>query len=81
VNSTNDGRNESIDTYRGLACVLLVAYHTIGGSVTGLRLDEDSFWRTFGDGLIYFRMPMFAFLRRRLRLEAIYRRPDALSSG
>jgi hypothetical protein len=42
--------------------VLLVAYHTIGGSVTGLRLDEDSFWRTFGDGLIYFRMPMFAFL-------------------
>jgi peptidoglycan/LPS O-acetylase OafA/YrhL len=62
VNSTKDGRNESVDTYRGLACVLLVAYHTIGGSVTGLRLDEDSFWRTFGDGLIYFRMPMFAFL-------------------
>jgi fucose 4-O-acetylase-like acetyltransferase len=62
VISTDNGRSLYIDTYRGLACVLLVAYHTIGEPVTGLRLPHDSFWHVFGDGLIYFRMPMFAFL-------------------
>jgi fucose 4-O-acetylase-like acetyltransferase len=42
--------------------VLLVAFHTIGGADTGLRLPDDSFWRFFAEVLAYFRMPMFCFL-------------------
>jgi surface polysaccharide O-acyltransferase-like enzyme len=42
--------------------VLLVAYHAIGSARTGLHVADDSFWRNFGDGLAYFRMPMFSFL-------------------
>jgi peptidoglycan/LPS O-acetylase OafA/YrhL len=56
-------RDEYVDTCRGVACVLLVAYHAIGASVgNGLHLAGDSFWRNFADGLTYFRMPMFSFL-------------------
>jgi peptidoglycan/LPS O-acetylase OafA/YrhL len=56
-------RDEYVDTCRGVACVLLVAYHAIGASVgNGLHLAGDSFWRNFADSLTYFRMPMFSFL-------------------
>ena len=63
MSAEDRGRDEYVDTCRGVACVLLVAYHAIGASVgSGLHLAGDSFWRNFADGLIYFRMPMFAFL-------------------
>jgi fucose 4-O-acetylase-like acetyltransferase len=54
--------NNYIDTARGVTCVLLVAYHVIGLPTSGLRVQDDSYWRFFADLLIYFRMPMFAFL-------------------
>ena len=63
MSAKDRGRDEYVDTCRGVACVLLVAYHAIGASVgSGLHLAGDSFWRNFADGLIYFRMPMFSFL-------------------
>jgi len=63
MGANDRGRDEYVDTCRGVACVLLVAYHAIGASVgSGLHLAGDSFWRNFADGLIYFRMPMFSFL-------------------
>jgi fucose 4-O-acetylase-like acetyltransferase len=56
-------RDDRIDTYRGLACVLLVLFHTVGGPDNGLRLADDSFWRIVtADSLVYFRMPLFCFL-------------------
>jgi fucose 4-O-acetylase-like acetyltransferase len=43
--------------------VLLVVWHVIGsGSMAGLHVADDSFWRLCVDFLIYFRMPGFAFL-------------------
>jgi fucose 4-O-acetylase-like acetyltransferase len=62
MSPTASGRNEPIDTLRGFACVLLVAYHAIGAPQTGLHFTGNSFWRIFADCLIYFRMPMFSFL-------------------
>jgi fucose 4-O-acetylase-like acetyltransferase len=56
-------RDENIDTARGIACVLLVAWHVIGESpATGLHVAQLSNWRFFADVFIYFRMPLFAFL-------------------
>jgi peptidoglycan/LPS O-acetylase OafA/YrhL len=56
-------RDENIDTARGIACVLLVAWHVIGDSpATGLHVAQLSFWRFFVDFFVYFRMPLFSFL-------------------
>lgn len=57
--------NESlrIETLRGLACVLLVAFHVIGSHPTsGLRVEEDSLYRQFCNLFIHLRMPLFTFL-------------------
>lgn len=54
--------NPQIETLRGLACVLLVAYHVIGADPQhGLRV-EDGWVRWLNDGLAYVRMPLFTFL-------------------
>ncbi|WP_414010777.1 acyltransferase family protein [Limnobacter sp.] len=51
-----------INTLRGLACMLLVAYHVIGSDQTnGLKI-ADGFYRTISDLLSYLRMPLFTFL-------------------
>lgn len=51
-----------IDTLRGLACVLLVAYHVVGfNAETGLRLSEGIL-RNISDTLVFVRMPLFTFL-------------------
>lgn len=51
-----------IDTLRGLACVLLVAYHVIGFNIdSGLKL-HDGFLRNLNDALVFIRMPLFTFL-------------------
>jgi fucose 4-O-acetylase-like acetyltransferase len=56
-------RSEYVDTARGIACVLLVAWHVIGsGPTAGLDVPADSYWRFFADFFVYFRMPMFAFI-------------------
>ena len=54
--------NLRIETLRGLACLLLVAYHVIGADPgMGLRV-EDGWLRWLNDGLAYLRMPLFTFL-------------------
>ena len=49
-------RNYEIDTIRGLACVLLVVYHVLGG----LKLS-DGFLKSANEWLNYLFLPMFAF--------------------
>jgi surface polysaccharide O-acyltransferase-like enzyme len=65
-------RDTRIDTLRGLACLLLVAYHAIGGSSTdGMRVADDSLWREFSNLLSPVRMPLFAFITGMLLTDAI----------
>ncbi|WP_162628709.1 MULTISPECIES: acyltransferase family protein [Marinobacter] len=54
----------NVETLRGLACLLLVGFHVVGGKpYTGLRVeDPDSIYRLVTDALAYLRMPLFTFL-------------------
>ncbi|CCN49201.1 putative Acyltransferase 3 [Vibrio nigripulchritudo MADA3029] len=53
---------QAIDTLRGFACILLVAYHVVGNTpFNGLRLEEGVY-RELNDLLGYVRMPIFTFL-------------------
>lgn len=62
MKSIKQSRNLRIDTLRGFACVLLVAYHVIGSSASvGLKVD-DGLYRELNDVLAYIRMPLFTFL-------------------
>ena len=62
VSKARIGRKFEIDTLRGLACLMLVAYHVVGYSAnSGLRL-ESGFLRDLNDLLSYFRMPLFTVL-------------------
>jgi peptidoglycan/LPS O-acetylase OafA/YrhL len=52
-----------VQTLRGVACMLLVAYHVIGNdNGMGLRVPSDSGYRAFADMLLHLRMPLFTFL-------------------
>lgn len=52
-----------VQTLRGVACLLLVAFHVIGSHATsGLRVDAHSIYRQFANLFIYLRMPLFTFL-------------------
>ena len=55
-------RDLRIETLRGLACLLLVAYHAVGDDTRGLRLPADSLLRWLSDSFVYLRMPLFTFL-------------------
>ncbi len=59
---TTRARNLKIETLRGLACLLLVAYHAVGDDVRGLRLPPDAWLRWLSDTFVYLRMPLFTFL-------------------
>jgi len=55
-------RSQSIDTLRGLACILLVGYHVIGSMPSnGLKI-ESGYFRDINDILGLIRMPLFTFL-------------------
>ena len=55
-------RDLRVDTMRGLACLLLVAYHTIGDDpARGLHAAGDAL-RWLADSFAYLRMPLFTFL-------------------
>jgi peptidoglycan/LPS O-acetylase OafA/YrhL len=61
--SSTSSRKLSIDTLRGLACLLLVTYHVIGyAPVAGLRLAADHPLAQINDALALLRMPLFSFL-------------------
>jgi glucans biosynthesis protein C len=55
--------SDRVQTLRGAACMLLVAFHVIGSDLTmGLRVADDSAFRSFANLLIHLRMPLFTFL-------------------
>jgi fucose 4-O-acetylase-like acetyltransferase len=52
-----------IDAIRGIACILLVAFHVIGEKPEfGLRLEYDHPFALFAEIFIHLRMPLFAML-------------------
>lgn len=56
-------RDASIDTLRGLAILLMVAGHVIGGSQSrGLNVPDDSWWRYYFVIFADVRMPLFTLL-------------------
>ncbi|WP_369052474.1 acyltransferase family protein [Kineococcus terrestris] len=57
------GRDPRVETLRGLACVLLVAYHVRGGTpADGLQLAADDPWSRAVSAFDHLRMPLFTFL-------------------
>ncbi len=58
----DNDRNLHIDTLRGLACFLLVAFHVVGAdSGSGLKIASGHY-RDINDFLAYVRMPLFTFI-------------------
>lgn len=56
-------RLDQVQLMRGLACLLLVLFHVVGGSVRdGLQVADDTWLRKILDFLLYIRMPIFGFL-------------------
>ena len=56
-------QRSAIDTLRGVACLLLVAFHVVGHSpATGLRLPLDHWASLANEWLSILRMPLFSFL-------------------
>lgn len=54
---------QSIQTLRGLACIFLVAFHTVGSEADrGLMMGDGTVLRHFADSFVYLRMPLFAFV-------------------
>jgi len=51
-----------IQTLRGVACLLLVAFHVVGIEGAGLLVDADSGYRLFMNLFVHLRMPLFTFL-------------------
>ncbi|MEO5659417.1 MAG: acyltransferase [Polaromonas sp.] len=63
MDKTSMARNISIDTLRGLACILLVAFHVVGWDPSsGLTLEDSHPLSQLNDILAYLRMPLFSFL-------------------
>jgi len=59
----NKSRISQIDTLRGMACILLVFYHTVGEGITsGLKLGDEHWLQRMNDVIGYLRMPLFAFI-------------------
>ena len=56
-------RDDTIDTLRGLACLLLVLFHVIGhDETTGLEVSDDHILRYLANSLASVRMPLFTVL-------------------
>ncbi|PWC39992.1 acyltransferase, partial [Azospirillum sp. TSO35-2] len=47
---------------RGLACILLVAYHVVGIPGSGMQVGADSIYRYATDSFELIRMPLFTFI-------------------
>ena len=65
INLSSEGilmKQIQIETLRGLACFLLVAFHVVGDTAnSGLKIEEGVF-REINDFLALIRMPLFTFL-------------------
>jgi glucan biosynthesis protein C len=56
-------QDERVQTLRGLACLLLVAFHVVGSSsASGLHVPDGSRYREFSNLFVHLRMPLFTFL-------------------
>lgn len=56
-------RSRQVQVMRGIACLLLVFFHVVGGGASdGLRVADDTVLRKVMDLLLYIRMPIFGFL-------------------
>jgi peptidoglycan/LPS O-acetylase OafA/YrhL len=52
-----------VQALRGMACLLLVAFHAIGSTAaSGLHVPDDSPYREFTNLFVHVRMPLFTFL-------------------
>lgn len=52
--------HDNLDTLRGLACLLVVAFHVIGLDQTqGMRVPAGSWWHAVVDSIDFVRMPLF----------------------
>ena len=52
-----------IQTLRGIACLLLVAFHAVGSAThSGLQVANDSIYREFANVFVHIRMPLFTFI-------------------
>jgi peptidoglycan/LPS O-acetylase OafA/YrhL len=52
-----------VQTLRGIACLLLVAFHAVGSTAaSGLHVGDDSLFRMFTNLFVHIRMPLFTFL-------------------
>src|SRR5262245_17419808 len=61
--SPTSTESRRLQTLRGVACILLVAFHTVGNHPwTGLHVDDDSGYRFFANLFQFIRMPLFTFL-------------------
>jgi len=59
----NTAESRRLQTLRGVACILLVAFHTVGNHPwSGLHVADDSGYRYFANLFQYIRMPLFTFL-------------------
>jgi len=62
LNPSSHSRRHQIDTLRGIACILLVAFHVVGVSpATGLEISGGLI-RQINDGLACLRLPLFTLL-------------------
>ncbi len=52
----------SLQTLRGLACILLVFYHVVGATPSQGLMISDGIWRSLNDALVPLRMPLFALI-------------------
>lgn len=56
-------KTDRVQVTRGIACLLLVLFHVVGGKADdGLRIADATVTRQILDVLIYIRMPLFAFI-------------------
>lgn len=60
--AARDTESSRIQTLRGIACILLVAFHVVGLPTSGLRVPDDSIWRFLMELVEPLRMPLFTFL-------------------
>nr|WP_321463317.1 acyltransferase [uncultured Cohaesibacter sp.] len=61
--SLRTGRDLTVDTIRGLACIALVSYHVVGGAPDqGMALGAEDWLYKFQTSFGNMRMPLFSFI-------------------
>ena len=61
--SSTPPQDGEVQTLRGVACLLLVAFHAVGSSsASGLHVPDGSAYREFTNLFVHIRMPLFTFL-------------------